>query len=485
MTADNPRLVLIHVPIDKRYLDARTHFSPPLGLLAIKSYFLNNNNDSSVLIIDGSHITDLNKIIDDVLEFNPYFIGLSVQLLSYKNAIYISKRLKSELINVKIAAGGHHSTQLSDAIIQNQVGIIDFVVCGDGEKAMYQLCQNIPPEEINNLVYYDNVERKIIRTKKIDYNLDEFSDPYSFDFDWTPYLKKIRNDYFCQTQNRYFRIYSHKGCQYRFSKRRCVFCGRADSTPRYLSPTIFWERLFRIGLGKDDYVFDVGDDLLGNICWLNEVARVKEANYKNFEVKLGIFGRADAVTDEIAITLKRIGVYDVTIGFESGNTRVLKSATKGINNSDLLLEATRILVKNGIYVTPSYVLGLPGENRESLENTLSHAQSVIDITFDALGTPPNEIVANLLEPLPGSPAFNLLQQAYPDKYIEYDMIELEEIQYDYFRLIHKLKDKQEYASFRSLMSEYGNIINNLVKYSDSQGWLSDEINYTSINKESD
>ena len=133
-----------------------------------------------------------------------------------------------------------------------------------------------------------------------------------------------------------------------------------------------------------------------------------------------------------------------------------------------------LLFDNGIGITPSYVLGLPGESQRSLHNTVSHARALYELSVSKLGMPPGEMVANLLEPLPGSNAFELLEKRYPYKYLEEDELEMEILQKDYFSLVFNL-DTRGYEEFRTKMREAGKEINRMAGFSDPQGWLSGEM----------
>ena len=128
----------------------------------------------------------------------------------------------------------------------------------------------------------------------------------------------------------------------------------------------------------------------------------------------------------------------------------------------------------GIDITASYVLGMPGETKESLANTLQNARSLVDIVKRAYGRPPKELVANLLEPTPGSPAYWNLVKAYPKQYYLKDKLDLENMQRDYFRYYFGLDTLEKYRSFRRLLRDTALEIHSYVSFSDAQGWLASE-----------
>jgi len=160
--------------------------------------------------------------------------------------------------------------------------------------------------------------------------------------------------------------------------------------------------------------FDVGDDIAYSKDWLRQVADLVEA--ERLELELGCFGRTCRLLDpEVACLLRRIGVTNVIIGFESGDPEVLLGCGKGRVTPEDNLQAATNLFKNQIEICASYVLGLPGETEQTLARTHQNAEGVLELAQTYLGRDPYELVANLFEPSPGSPAFHRIKTAFPGK----------------------------------------------------------------------
>jgi hypothetical protein len=100
---------------------------------------------------------------------------------------------------------------------------------------------------------------------------------------------------------------------------------------------------------------------------------------------------------------------------------------------------------------------------------------LLDLAQKRLGRKPYELVANFFEPSPGSPAFRRIKKAYPDKYEGADMIDLAELQADYFRLHWNLPSESSIREFRSRLVEWGGRLNSLTVEADSQGFRRDEV----------
>lgn len=465
------RIALINAPIDTKYQDSTSLFCPPLGLMSIKAYLEQRNEQFEVILLDGMVLTT-KEIIKKMNIFHPDVVGVSIQLLSYKNALKICREASNH--SAFVFVGGHHATQMAKKIMKNRHSYINCVVCGDGEETIFRLCSGEKPEYLPGIVCWDSYSEKVYSNPPVLCRLDVFPNPYSAkDIDYSPYINNLIKSTFSQKTGRYYRIYSHKGCRFRKVGKRCVFCGRADEGYRFFSINRYFQYLSEMNIAENDFVFDVGDDLSGNIKWLQEA--VNYINQKNIVMpKFGIFGRGDEITAESAYLLRQFGVADVTMGVETGDNNVLLKSGKGIEGSGIFYNAAKTLFQNGIGLTPSYVLGLPGESLHSLHNTVKHAHVLKELSISILGQPPGEIVANLLEPIPGSDAFKILENEFPYKYLMEDVLELEIMQRDYFCTVFSM-NQTKYEQFREKLRNAGRIINNLAKFSDPQGWLSNEL----------
>lgn len=470
-TFSDLHLCLIFSPIDNKYKDALTHFAPPLGLVTIHNYILSVCPGISISILDGSVTHNIKTIKEFISENKPDFIAQSVQLISYKYSIEIARYAKSYgSINI---LGGHHASQIAKQIISNQSDVIDYVVTGDGELALEGIINGTNMEKIPNIVFNDR--GRIVTTKHVNTDINSLPALNYQIIDTKIYNLNLKNSTFDNDIDKYLRIYSHKGCGNRGNSTGCIFCGRADKNVRFKNVSNVWKDIINI-LQTDSltYIFDVGDDFLFNEKWLIELAEQKPSII-NTLYQLGIFGRANRVNSDIAKLLRKINVVDVVIGFESFSSEILKKCKKRNTNPQDNFNAAKHLFDNGIDVCASFVMGLPGENKKSLKKTINGAKEITHLAESLIGRPPRELVANLIEPSPGSPAFRKIVETFPEKYINNDMLSLEELQYDYFRVFFNITELKEYELFRNVLRDAACEIHSLVDYSDSQGWLLDEI----------
>jgi len=81
------------------------------------------------------------------------------------------------------------------------------------------------------------------------------------------------------------------------------------------------------------------------------------------------FVRLDALNEKNVDLLKKTNCVDVQVGFESGDDRILKNMGKKAN-TDTYIRILNYLSELDISIRGSFIVGYPGENQESINNTI-------------------------------------------------------------------------------------------------------------------
>jgi hopanoid biosynthesis associated radical SAM protein HpnJ len=185
----------------------------------------------------------------------------------------------------------------------------------------------------------------------------------------------------------YMSWYTGRGC-----KSRCTFClwpqtigghkYRYRSTPKVIEEVKYLQKEFP---QVKEIFFD--DDTL-----TDDHTRV-EALAKELG-KLGVVWSCNAkanVPRKTLEVLKANGLRLLLVGYESGNQKILHNIKKG-----LLVDVAKRFSKDchelGIVVHGTFILGLPGETRETIQETLAFAKEVN----------PHTIQVSLAAPYPGT-----------------------------------------------------------------------------------
>jgi radical SAM superfamily enzyme YgiQ (UPF0313 family) len=154
-----------------------------------------------------------------------------------------------------------------------------------------------------------------------------------------------------------------RGCPY-----KCGFCAKTDDKMRYRSPDHVEQEVIylkeRFGY-KALMLFD--DTFITNKIRAIRICDV----LREHGITWRCFVRGDLVVQhglDLVRTMSRAGCVEVGVGIESGSDRILKIINKG-EDTEVLRTAIGMLRGVGIRVKGFFIIGLPGENRESLEET--------------------------------------------------------------------------------------------------------------------
>jgi radical SAM superfamily enzyme YgiQ (UPF0313 family) len=131
------------------------------------------------------------------------------------------------------------------------------------------------------------------------------------------------------------------------------------------------------------------DDLL-TLNHRHVYALCDEITARGLKFNWSIFSRVDTVSPELLGRIREAGCTWMLYGVESGNQHILNTIKKRIT-LDKIRDAVRMAREAGIDVLASFIIGLPGETRETLKETVEFALS-LDTSWGL----------NVLSPFPGS-----------------------------------------------------------------------------------
>ncbi len=341
--------------------------TPPLGLGYLASYL--KKNGVTAVIIDGlrDKLTH-EELLRRVLSENPDAVGITCLTSFYKESIELSLLLKEN--NVRCILGGSHPTFLPyQTLIDSNA---DYVIAGEGENALLQLVKNnFANNEIQGIYSRDNLKnsKSPIQKAKVVENLDDIPFP-----DWTqinPNLYPKAPHGAIVKRFPVGVIVTSRGCPY-----ECSFC----SSPK------FYDRKIR---------FRTPENVVQEIKYLFNNFGVREIHFEDdnltlkrshivkiceliIENKLDICWscpngiRADMIDEELAALMARSGCYNFVLGIESANSDILRNIKKK-ETIAVVSKAIEIAEKNGITCQGFFIFGLPGETKETIDETINFA----------------------------------------------------------------------------------------------------------------
>lgn len=371
------KVQLVKIPITE--LQKVDQWYMPLELISLANAM---QGVADVEILDGTHLSKediINNIDADI-------VGISYTSLSSRNIKEISDIAKRK--GSFVIFGGQAATAKPNDLFN--IPETDVVIVHAGEYSLRKIIENNLKnlEEIPNLYYRQNgqVIKTEIRKESLEnygildraigrLNIEDYIEKYPSTTTF-PHLKLIRPT----------NIFSQKGCP-----RSCSFCARQDKEHLSRKPEEIVEEIKELkNKYKIDYLFDVSDTWAKDLSWIKKFQEVYSNQPK---IPMTVFADIRDITKEKLEIMKEIGIDHILYGVESGSDTILKLNGKPYTKQNIkkIISET---INSGIKVSTSFVIGLIGENT----NTLSETQELIsNISWENVHT-----YVNVIIPLPGS-----------------------------------------------------------------------------------
>jgi len=311
---------------------------PTLGLLYIGAYLkVADYGDVSVLDLNGMHT--MPEIIDADI------VGFYSNTPQFPSVLKLKETLKSANINKSAAyviGGPHVSSRPVDA-----ESYFDYVVMGEGERAFLDIIKGVDTGK--------RLPEKVIKYNYIK-DLDSIPFPDRDLVDLKSYRYLINGDLATT-------LITSRGCPY-----GCAFCANNawGKTLRLRSPQNIIDEL-RILIDKYDYrTFMFFDDTM---TVHRKRMEILCEMLKKLNITYRCFIRADTVDKDILAKMKESGCVEVGMGMESGSQRILNIVNKGqtvVQN----MRAVKWCKEVGLSIKGFFVVGFPGEDAESVRETI-------------------------------------------------------------------------------------------------------------------
>lgn len=406
------RICLVQAPIDEG-VGRTPYVMPPLGILSLATYLRNNSPTSDIEVLDGDLI-GLDEVKRKLQDYNPDLVGVSTSSSeTYGSALKIAQYAKQ--IESKVVFGGEQASARAKQIISNRHEV-DYVVVGQGESPLIQIILNDNPASISGLVYRDDLGKVIENPvgRQLLLSKDELPIPDRTFVDISEYAKGFQQT----TESRltgakcYGSTRTQYGCLKAIQNGPCVFCSRTDLDHLDLrKPETFWKEMELLLSQGIDYVWEIAPSFTSaSKNYLKKLASAKSANC-NMNMRVYASPRNGELCDEEKVeALARMGVENVLAGFESGNQNCLDLSNKHITLEEHL-KSVKNLKKNGLTLCSAFIIGLPGETKESMYQTLNHAKRL----KEEIGTKLFRVVtASVLQPYPGTRIFESCLSQFPE-----------------------------------------------------------------------
>ena len=268
---------------------------------------------------------------------------------------------------------------------------IDFVCREEYDFTCVDLANGMPLAEIDGITWrapdgsiVRNKDRAAIEDMDV---LPMVSPIYKRDLDSTKYFGGYQ-------RHPYVSFYTGRGC-----KSRCTFCLWPQTISghnyRYRTvPKVIEEVKFILKEMPEVKEIFFDDDTLADahehVTELSRELAKLGFGKKGFPVTWGCNAKAN-VPYNVLKEMKAGGCRVLLVGYESGNQQILHNIKKGLR-TDVARQFTKDAHSLGLTIHGTFILGLPGETLETIEETINYAKELN----------PHTIQVSLAAPYPGT-----------------------------------------------------------------------------------
>lgn len=361
------------------------HAHPPYGAMYIAGSLMEEGH--KVRIENGDiESFDYAQLCKRIEKFSPDIIGFSAPVSTYYKYVKdASSFIKNQFPELKIVLGGG-LTAAAETVLNNTR--VDIIVVGEGDITIKELVTRIerkePYHDVNGLVFREG--DNIVKTPKrmpIS-NLDILQYP-AFDLiDMDRYLIDIK-DYvtrfpcYKNPDKRLFEPHrSKKMLRFPISRgciNACSFCYRHMRGLRHFSFQYIFDYVEYLMEKFGINIFSFGDECFApNKAWNWKF--LEELKKRKLDIMFQIFGtKVETVDYDILRAYKEAGCFMIEYGFESGSQKMLDIMEKRTTVKQNL-EVAKWTRELDIFTMPAFVLGMPGETTETINETMNFLKEI-------------------------------------------------------------------------------------------------------------
>src|SRR6266581_1809794 len=310
------------------------------------------------------HYVSAEETINIAKEYD--FLVLYTSTPGFPGDIRLSQRIKDVNPKIKIAFVGPHVTVLPERALR-EAPAIDFVVRKEFDYAVKEFAEGKPLEDILGISYLKDgsIAHTADRPQLQDLDsLPHVTDVYHRDLDVRRYNVPF-------LLHPYVSLYTTRGCP-----AQCTFC----LWPQTLSGHPWRKRssddVAREMAKAKEYWPWVKEFFFDDDTFNFQKTRTIELCGKLKPLHLTWSCTSRVTTDyETLKAMKEAGCRLLIVGYESGEAQILKNIKKGAT-IERARQFTKDCKKLGLVIHGDFILGLPGETRETIETTIQFAKEL-------------------------------------------------------------------------------------------------------------
>lgn len=355
----------------------------PLGLGYIASVLRGDGFDVEVMDINA-HRWSREEVEARIAAASFDVAGIGAIVTVYSYVKWLIEIIKKHHPDKKIVIGGSVGTSIPHIILGKTAA--DIVCMGEGEATAVDLMHALQKEgDLQGVdgIWFRDKEGNIVRNRKRKpiRNLDILPWPSWDLFPLDIYLKNPvgapnRNKWIdgsaTESSSLSMNINGARGCPY-----QCIYCYHdfMGQGYRLRSPeSIIREMKFFYDVHGVTYFHFTDDEYCLKKNFLYEFCNRIKSEFKN-DITWGCAGRVNLMTEDLVKTMADAGCVLIGYGIESGSQKMLDVMKKGVTVEESK-KAVRLTQKYLGWADCSFMVGTPGENRETIQETIDFCKEL-------------------------------------------------------------------------------------------------------------
>jgi radical SAM superfamily enzyme YgiQ (UPF0313 family) len=345
----------------------QTNSHYPIGLAYLHSYIESKGHEVGLLFLNDFDYETCYQTVRDRIKAK-HFDVVGFQLLAFNrtSAFRLIEEIHQEYPDIKIIIGGVHTTVMYEQILNRFPYLI--AVLGEGELTFTELLacfeKKEPISSVKGIAFVQNGQVVLNPARELIDNLDDLPFP--------------KHELFFHPNRTRGNILTSRGCP--FSCSFCCLDSISHRRVRFRSVSnviaeIEWmvknfPQMTYIWIHDDSFFLDQRRVL--DFC--DQIVK------RNIKIRFICSARFKPVSKEMITALEKAGFFQVLFGLESGSARILKSCKKNITPEDVIY-TYQLFAKSKIITTTFLIVGLPGENEETVQETIDLVKKIQKIKY--------------------------------------------------------------------------------------------------------
>lgn len=343
---------------------------PPISLAYVATALV-KSGQSVQIYDDYTFGGDEAHLVRCVENLKPDVIGLSCVTPTAARTYQVSRIVKKNFPDAKLVLGNIHASVFYEDILKQ--GIADYVVIGEGEESIVELCSALeegkPATSVGGVACLEDGEVAVNKNRSYVQNLDNIPFPAWHLFPLEHY--KLFN--FAVIREPGMLVLGSRGCPY-----NCSFCSlqiMGNKRRRRSAVNIADEFEWLL----DNY----GYKQMSFIDPIFPIAKKEGAEFSEELIRRGLHKkivwttetRVDLVDEELLVKMRESGLKRIMYGFESGSQAGIDMIKKNFT-VDHARKAVAATKKAGVEIIGFFMIGVPGDTVKSINETINYSTTL-------------------------------------------------------------------------------------------------------------